>query len=577
SINAMPNIKDAKLILFHSYLGEGKTEKALKIIDYIDIDNQNILINFSFISEREKEIYFKTIRPDYMRFNSFALLNKEKYPELTEKVTDNTIRNKGLLLKSNTAMQNAVMKSGDEKLIKTYSQWKDMKINISKLYSRGENTRELEEQADSLERYLVSNSTLFSDFEKIRKITWKDVQKNLKPDEAAIEFLNFDLYNPDSNLYDFTEYVQYVALIITPDCSYPLMIPLFLENELEQFLKSPVEQSNKTISRLYGTRKVTNKKLYELIWEPVEKYLGNAKTIYISPAGLLHKISFPAISGNKGLLCDNYDLRLYSSICETSFLKPVEFGSEKTASIFGGIDYQVDSTAIVVWNYLEGTKTESEKIDKLLHAGGLDVKYFSSKSATEDEFKHIASQSNIMHISTHGFFFTGDVSSTNVQENNEELGDVVFRGTESGFGNKLFVETNNPLMRSGLVFAGANRVWNKDVPENEDDGVLTAQEVAHIDMRKTDLVVLSACETGLGDIQGIEGVYGLQRAFKMAGVKYIIMSLWQVPDKETVEFMEIFYNKLIKTKDVHEAYINTQREMRKKYDPYYWAAFVLIE
>ena len=140
------------------------------------------------------------------------------------------------------------------------------------------------------------------------------------------------------------------------------------------------------------------------------------------------------------------------------------------------------------------------------------------------------------------------------------------------------MENNNPLMRSGLVFAGANDVWStEDRDYNKEDGVLTAQEVAQIDMRKTKLVVMSACETGLGDIRGSEGVYGLQRSFKMAGVNYMIMSLWKVPDKETQEFMTLFYTKLLKEKDINKAFKETQKEMRTKYDPYFWAAFVLIE
>ena len=140
----------------------------------------------------------------------------------------------------------------------------------------------------------------------------------------------------------------------------------------------------------------------------------------------------------------------------------------------------------------------------------------------------------------------------------------------------------NPLMRSGLVFAGANDVWQKPVMNTgekmkREDGVLTAAEVSTLDLRRTELVVLSACETGLGDIKGAEGVYGLQRAFKMAGVKYIIMSLWQVPDKETAEFMTTFYQYLDKTNDIKRSFYLTQMEMWKKYDPYFWGAFVLIE
>jgi len=107
--------------------------------------------------------------------------------------------------------------------------------------------------------------------------------------------------------------------------------------------------------------------------------------------------------------------------------------------------------------------------------------------------------------------------------------------------------------------------------------MVTAHEVSYLDMRNTELVVLSACETGLGDIKGSEGVYGLQRGFKMAGARYIMMSLWQVPDKETSEFMIIFYQNLISQEDVKKAFEKTQKEMRRKYDPYFWAAFVLVE
>ncbi|MEI9909495.1 MAG: CHAT domain-containing protein [Bacteroidota bacterium] len=98
-----------------------------------------------------------------------------------------------------------------------------------------------------------------------------------------------------------------------------------------------------------------------------------------------------------------------------------------------------------------------------------------------------------------------------------------------------------------------------------------------MDLSKTHLVVLSACETALGDIKGNEGVFGLQRAFKLAGVKNMILSLWRVPDAETAELMTTFYNYYIKGKPVREAFNAAQKDMRAKYKPYYWAAFVLIE
>jgi len=197
------------------------------------------------------------------------------------------------------------------------------------------------------------------------------------------------------------------------------------------------------------------------------------------------------------------------------------------------------------------------------------------------EIQQIASNSNLMHIATHGFFYP-DPKKSQQPKHSVEYGNVVFRGNSSpnnnqGFGVGTFVESPNPLMRSGLILAGVNDIWDGTSNPEGEDGVLTAQEVAHIDMRKTELVVMSACETGLGDIKGSEGVYGLQRAFKMAGVKFLIMSLWQVPDKETEEFMTKFYTKLMKLKNIEKAFSQTQKEMREKYDPYFWAAFVLIE
>ena len=113
--------------------------------------------------------------------------------------------------------------------------------------------------------------------------------------------------------------------------------------------------------------------------------------------------------------------------------------------------------------------------------------------------------------------------------------------------------------------------------EGIEDGIVTAYEISQLNLSNTELVVLSACETGLGDVKGTEGVFGLQRAFKMAGVKKMIVSLWKVPDKETSELMTGFYSYWLKGKTIDAASTQAQADMRKKYSPYYWAAFVLVE
>jgi CHAT domain-containing protein len=137
------------------------------------------------------------------------------------------------------------------------------------------------------------------------------------------------------------------------------------------------------------------------------------------------------------------------------------------------------------------------------------------------------------------------------------------------------------MIRSGLIMAGANYAWEHGQPPapEQEDGVLTAYEISQMNLSNTELVVLSACETGLGDIQGNEGVYGLQRAFRIAGAKYLIMSLWQVPDQQTMEFMSTFYRFwLDEGMSIPDAFRKTQEVMRELFvSPYAWAGFVLIE
>ncbi len=168
---------------------------------------------------------------------------------------------------------------------------------------------------------------------------------------------------------------------------------------------------------------------------------------------------------------------------------------------------------------------------------------------------------DVLHIATHGFFF---------QNMEQELRDAE--------GGSVYQKADNPMFRSGLILAGGNRDWQQQtLPAGVENGILTAYEVAQLDLRNTDLVVLSACETGLGDVQGSEGVYGLQRAFKQAGANYLLISLWKVPDAQTAELMELFYKNWLKGDTLPDAFRKAQLKMSKKYSAYQWAAFKLIQ
>ncbi|MBK7133634.1 MAG: CHAT domain-containing protein [Bacteroidales bacterium] len=566
------------LIVVYANIDDFKTEEELTL-EYINVKNHKMLQDFTYLSEAEKEMYYKTRLSDAHAFSSYSLMRKRTNPLITRYTYDNVMLNKGLMLKSSTAMRLAILNSNNPELLKKYDEWIVLQKEISRLYStpvemRDKDVSVLETNANTIERELVSSSQDFSDYRKGLQITWEDVRKSLKPDEAAIEFTDFKRMEKDGG-----NEVTYCALMLKANSESPEMIKLFTEDQLKAIIDGSGANNINDINNIYGTAKKQDEKLYNLIWKPLEAYLAGVKNVYISPSGLLNKISFPAISDGKGVyLCDKYQIGIKGSTGNIAAQNLFSAGNKPSALILGGIQYSEAASGSEVWGYLKGTKDEGDVVNSILGEAKIDVRYLSGNNATESFIKENAGKYNILHLATHGFFFD-DPNDVRFEDDKQtvEYGEVAFRGVRGAYGVNSFVNNENPLMRSGLVLAGANDVWVNTEKTTTDDGVLTAQEVTQIDMRKNDLVVLSACETGLGDIKGSEGVYGLQRSLKMAGVKFIIMSLWEIPDKETVEFMSDFYNNLLKLKEIKAAFYVTQKEMRAKYDPYYWGAFVLLE
>lgn len=205
--------------------------------------------------------------------------------------------------------------------------------------------------------------------------------------------------------------------------------------------------------------------------------------------------------------------------------------------------------------FLPGSKEEIDNISDLLKSNvkSVKIRLFSGDSASEHAFKKETSDANILHISTHGFF-------------NEDK--------QHKF--------NNPMHNSGLFFANANKAWKTNsqqevYSEHYEDGILRADEIETQNLALCNLVVLSACETGLGEIKGDEGVFGLQRAFKLAGVRYVLMSLWSVPDGATKELMTRFYKNIVLGQDVETAFSHAQKTMDKDgYGILGWGGFVLL-
>jgi CHAT domain-containing protein len=191
------------------------------------------------------------------------------------------------------------------------------------------------------------------------------------------------------------------------------------------------------------------------------------------------------------------------------------------------------------------------------------VEIFSKANATEDNLKKIQSP-DILHIATHGYFIKNDDTSKTKQSIANLVNDNY---------------KDDSYLKSMLFLAGAQNTINGKYPEYSNNGILTAEEAKSLNLKDTELVVLSACETGLGDNLVGEGVIGLQRAFMIAGAKSVIMSLWSVSDEKTQELMTLFYTNWIKNNiSKEEALYQAKIAMKKLYpQPYYWAGFLLLE
>jgi CHAT domain-containing protein len=207
---------------------------------------------------------------------------------------------------------------------------------------------------------------------------------------------------------------------------------------------------------------------------------------------------------------------------------------------------------------LPGTRREGERIAALL---GVEPVL---DRVLDQPLRAIRSP-RILHLATHGFFLDDQHLDP----------DTAWRDLTSA--DRLAgARFENPLLRSGLLLAGFN-TWRKggDVPAEAEDGMLTAEDVTGMDLLDTELVVLSACETGLGQVHVGEGVFGLRRAFAVAGAKTLVMSLWKVPDEQTQQLMVDFYSRILRGEGWAEALRQAQQALRARYpDPYYWGAFI---
>lgn len=398
-------------------------------------------------------------------------------------------------------------------------------------------------------------------------IKWRDVQKNLSENDIAIEFVSIV-----DSLYNST----YYALVIDKSCDYPNIITLYKDSDFEKIK----QKSSNTIVDIVGN----------LVWKPILSQYS-PKNIFFSPDGILHRmpIEYSNVDG-VGEMNDNYNIFRLSSTKEIVY--NIQKEPIKKAVLYGGLDYNgmpdVADNMDIRTNFMRSinerggfeplyeTYEEVSKIDKILKGNSITTAIYTKDRGTEDSFKNLSGEKiNVLHLSTHGMYVNpNDVERKKVANNFDFL--------ELINNEKDPVKEDKVMTHSFLVMSGGNKsIQRESIAQGMEDGILTASEISHVNLRNLDLVVLSACETALGDIN-YSGIYGLQRGFKKAGAKTILMSLDKVDDEATRLLMVEFYRNLMSGKTKHQSLIDAQQYLRQvdngKYDKTkYWASFIMLD
>gem|GEM_PF-854591 len=569
-------------ILVHYYLAGDKHELGRLIDKLIEVGYDVLHDIMTGQTEELRNRYWGTnsdIFEQMLQMFTYAYPNSA----ITSSGYNAILLSKGQLLNMSKDLLELITNSKDSTLLAQYNKVKSNHLMLQRFYGgiivdTTLNIDSLETVTQEMEWELMQRSKIYGDYVKNIRINWKNVQHKLGNKDVAVEFVSFKL-NKDSTMY--------IAYVLKKGMTSPKLVKLFEEKQLKK-------------NSLYSTHEAS-----KMIWEPLSEYLIGVDTVYFAPSGELYNIAIETLPhwSEDCFMSEKWEIYRLSSTRELALAK--KKNEIKSAVVYGAIKYSTKKEVIVeessnihkkgnvVFNTqnqvagsnnlrvsveeLPETKKEVMVIDKALKKMGLKVELRIDTIATERDFKNLSGKkTGLLHITTHGFYWSEEEAKKYDNLSFLMLGDRYPRYVE-----------DKALARSGLYFAGANNsLRDGKIPEDMDDGILTAKEISKLDLQGADLVVLSACQTGLGEIKG-DGVFGLQRGFKKAGAQSILMSLWEVDIDATTLLMTQFYKNLAEGKGMskHRALKQAQKFVRdykigavRKYkDPYYWASFILLD
>lgn len=552
--------------LAHFYTKERKAEEKDYFLSF-SVVLDDVRGRLPFMNSEKREKYWDNVSIALQK--TMLMIDEDSSSELMKLAYQVVLLSKGLLLSSEQTVKNVI--ESDESLAELRPLYKE--LEEAAVYCKPTNVNQEDVVNSYTNQYLqrvrltqVLNKVIAQHCDFLYE-TFEKVQKRLGDKQVLVDYFDFELEDGDQ---------QYIAFVITRDNPTPILIKLCKESHLSKLFDDASAES--TLYEVYNPRKKYSFELTKMLWKPIEETahvtLGNE--IFIVPSGSLTKIpieSLPVVDGKDVVLSEYFRKFTRLSHARALYVQNVE--EIESIVLFGGLDYgrgndntnespksrgySVNTTSssptpLEAWQYLIGSQHEVDTIEKWLKIANKEVRSFNGVKGTSDAFKSLSGKApDIIHIASHGFFETKKTAV-----------------------NLPALKTDNPMSLSGLVFANGNEGWLYGTPKNH-EGIVTAAEIAQMDL-PSKIVVLSACHSGEGKLRA-DGVYGLQRGFKKAGVQCLIMSLWMMEDSAMQAFMELFYSKLIGGKDHHTAFFDAKHELMKATPniSWTWAGLIMLD
>ena len=533
-------------------------------------------IIFSFGEQAFVAYYNVKLKLGYDNFHSFVRLLDQEQHNLEGKAIGQALNNvlftKSLAFKGSQRRKQAFLQSQSPEVAALYQEWLLKKQALVQVYQRqsqsstvdttqaafpADSLRRLQDAVARLENRLANEAEGFQEQLQLRAPSWQSIQRRLQPGEAAIELVRAPWRR--QGLYSDSAF--YVAYILRADAREPVAV----------YLTTPAQELETSYYAGYKNSiryRITDTESYRRFWAPIAEQLSGIEKVYVANDGVYHMLNLPTLYNpdTDQFLGETLGVQYLTStanLLETKTPRAVrraillgrpsyETGETPQGDGDGGQRNFVASFENMEVADLPGTEDEVTAVADLLQGQSVAVERYLGEEARE-EVLYAVNNPSIVHIATHGYWNTLDYKAT------------------EGF------RTFNAMVNSGLLLTGVVDFYRAPSRPNTHDGVLTAYEATTLNLHGTSMVVLSACETGLGLLDAGEGVYGLQRAFRAAGAESTLTSLWKVDDAATRDFMTAFYGHLVRGSSKFESWRLAQAEVREQYpEPYYWGAFVLV-